>query len=507
MHLLEQLNARNANRNSSTVANVAPEEQDRIPILDRGVSLRFLRTLVAGLSALGRADIDTEQVLSGVHPQTSSQVELDRYCIKALTLHYGTSFVETCGAERLIEGEDGKPFFGRINAFVTYSRRGEAAAFAKLVAALEAVRGSEGMFFFIDVLVCAQHRRNRPASGTCPKEQDMRLFRHVIEHSSCLFLYATPITAPPVLRRAWCLYEVMTALELGIAVEVVLSVADQAHLARASEAEFDAILRAFTRVDSATAEATELTDLQMIAGWILETFGPHGFAAIDEAISNHLRGWLINALERIATGACERRLSAQVGLQLVQLEQTQALLARALAHVFETALGSDHPSTAATLHNLACVHKSKGNFVFSRVFYERALQIYEAELGADHPSTATTVQNLANVHESNGDYAGAQLLYERVLAVKEKALGPDHPSTASTVHNLANLHKAKGDYQRAQLLYERALATFEAALGTEHPHTKIARDALHSLSRAISTSGSALSARSSAALSNWELVP
>ena len=72
-----------------------------MPMRDRGVSLRFLRVLVAALTARGREHVDSGQLLNGEH--TTSSVDdwkqfhrdKDAFCLKALTLHTGTSFVDT----------------------------------------------------------------------------------------------------------------------------------------------------------------------------------------------------------------------------------------------------------------------------------------------------------------------------------------------------------------------------------------------------------------------------
>jgi hypothetical protein len=53
------------------IAQVAPEEDARLPMLDRGVSLAFLRRIIDELTALGR-DIDAGQWLNGVHTTSSA---------------------------------------------------------------------------------------------------------------------------------------------------------------------------------------------------------------------------------------------------------------------------------------------------------------------------------------------------------------------------------------------------------------------------------------------------
>lgn len=59
-------------------AALAPEEEGRIPMLARGVTLAFLRYLVNELNELGRGDIDCGQFLNGVHT-TSSETDWKEY--------------------------------------------------------------------------------------------------------------------------------------------------------------------------------------------------------------------------------------------------------------------------------------------------------------------------------------------------------------------------------------------------------------------------------------------
>ena len=110
---------------SDTVAAVAPEEEARVPMVQRGVTLAFQRRLMLELAALDRSDIDAGQFLNGVHTTSSATDwrEFDRsrdaYCGKACTLHTGLSVVETMMTADLTHDPDtGEPYFGAINTFI-----------------------------------------------------------------------------------------------------------------------------------------------------------------------------------------------------------------------------------------------------------------------------------------------------------------------------------------------------------------------------------------------------
>src|SRR5204863_258971 len=64
--------------------------------------------------------------------------------------------------------------------------------------------------------------------------------------------------------------------------------------------------------------------------------------------------------------------------------------------------------------------------------YQRALAIFEKALGSDHPSVATGLNNLAELYRNQGNYEAALRLQQRALAIREKALGPSYPGVANS---------------------------------------------------------------------------
>ena len=123
---------RDRHPHSDTAAVTAPEEPDRVPMLQRGVTLTFVNRIVRELEALGRGDVDCGQLLNGVHTTSSATDwrEFDRsrdaFCLKACCLHTGLSFVETCIQAGLTHDPDtGEAYFGEIKTFVSYTWRSD----------------------------------------------------------------------------------------------------------------------------------------------------------------------------------------------------------------------------------------------------------------------------------------------------------------------------------------------------------------------------------------------
>lgn len=246
---------------SDTIAAPAPEEPDRVPMHQRGVTMAFLHDLIADLVSLGRGSADAGQFLNGIQTVDSAtdwqqfSRSKDPICGKSLMLATGTSLVETCITYGIIVSGDGRPYFGQIDTFVSYTWRGDGISLANMVDAISEENDADKRFYFVDVLVGAQHRTSR-ASGTNGNETDVGRFREIVGQCNKLLLYATPITKPLVVTRVWCLYELMSAMTLGVEVTVILSPADRINLIRVLREDFDAIVTAFTRIKADTADAT-----------------------------------------------------------------------------------------------------------------------------------------------------------------------------------------------------------------------------------------------------------
>jgi tetratricopeptide (TPR) repeat protein len=87
---------------------------------------------------------------------------------------------------------------------------------------------------------------------------------------------------------------------------------------------------------------------------------------------------------------------------------------------------------------------------------KRNLAIKEKTFGLEHPSTAASLNNLASLHRSQGRYAEAEPLYKRALAMTEKALGLEPPDTAQLLNNYATLMRKLNRKNEAAQLEARA---------------------------------------------------
>jgi len=98
----------------------------------------------------------------------------------------------------------------------------------------------------------------------------------------------------------------------------------------------------------------------------------------------------------------------------------------------------------------------KGQYDRAVVVAKKALEVAEKAVGSNHPSVAASLNNLALLYATQGQYAQAEPLYMRSLAIMEKALGADHPSVATSLENMAELYRATDRIKAAEELEKRA---------------------------------------------------
>ena len=150
----------------------------------------------------------------------------------------------------------------------------------------------------------------------------------------------------------------------------------------------------------------------------------------------------------------------------------------------EKVLGPEHPDTAISLNNVAnaLFEQAKqddqsgpparrargGGRDFAQAsetetLYRRALAVQEKTLGESHPSTAATLNNLAVLLAGRGRYAEAEPMHLRALSIAEKSLGPAHLDTASMMTTLAITYDRQGKSAQAEEAYAKAVATARQA--------------------------------------------
>ncbi|WP_326664329.1 tetratricopeptide repeat protein [Streptomyces canus] len=146
-------------------------------------------------------------------------------------------------------------------------------------------------------------------------------------------------------------------------------------------------------------------------------------------------------------------------------------LFREVLQVQERVLGSDHPDTLTTRHDIARAVAERGDTAEAERLYREVLQVRERVLGSDHPNTLTTRHEIARMVARRGDTAESERLHRELLQVRERVLGSDHPNTLTTRHDIARVVAERGDTAESERLFREVLQARERVLGSDHPHT------------------------------------
>ena len=146
----------------------------------------------------------------------------------------------------------------------------------------------------------------------------------------------------------------------------------------------------------------------------------------------------------------------------------------AILQVLETrkrVLGPDHPSTLASMANLASTYNNEGRCNEAEKLGMQVMETSKIVLGAEHPNTLTSMANLASTYWNQGRWNEAEKLEVQVIEIRKAVLGAEHPDTLASMANLAFTYNNQGRLNEAEKLGMQLMETAKIVLGAEHPDT------------------------------------
>lgn len=375
--------------------------------------------------------------------------------------------------------EQGKPYVAPATVFISHAWKYKIAE--PLDVMLEHGEKNPDAYFWFDLFTNNQHRASQ-----LPQEWWKTTFRTAIGDIGAVTLVMSPWNDPIPITRAWCLWEILSAL-------------DQPHVKfrirfpRSMRTVFfesivqnpDHVLSALSNIQAEKAEAFLKDDLDMIFEAIRSTVG---FRQMNTRVNEQLREWYVKTAVEIAdeevmliaNSSEDDTMDQKIKVARMQ-HQVGSLLADfgdhdgAINH-FQKALvmnratvGEDHPNTAHAYNRLGLLYDLKADFDKALDHLQRGLACQVKILGTDHTDTATTYNNLGLVYNHKGDQEQALETYYKALAIVEKKFGQDHLETAPIHSNIGSIYDSRGQLDDAMICYSRTLKIVEKALGENHP--------------------------------------
>ena len=123
---------------------------------------------------------------------------------------------------------------------------------------------------------------------------------------------------------------------------------------------------------------------------------------------------------------------------------------------------------ALTLHQIAQLHRSRGDYQKALSVYEVAIRGMKYCLGRNHPNVAAILGNIGNLQKEMGDLDSAFDTYQQVLGIESYRLGLSHPDVAITLHNIATIDAARGKHDHAIALYGQVINLQRKLFGPDH---------------------------------------
>ena len=303
---------------------------------------------------------------------------------------------------------------------------------------------------------------------------------------------------PGATTRAWCLFEISSALAKGCRLHVVLSPADVEGFAELLMTRFQDIASIIAKLDARDAQISKVEDRVYILGQVAKVEG--GLGSVTASVCAALREWLAAEGRALLTSASasgrprDLRLLGKVG----QLLQDQGKLFEAEPYRREAltasraTLGDKHADTLGAMSNLASLLKVQGKVREAERLFRQVLTGRRETFGLRHSSTVAATSDLGSVLQDQGRLDDAEPLHREVLEIQRETLGNNDHNTMCSISKLGLLLKDKGNVQEAEELYREALAARRRTIGDRHPSTLVS---LSTLAGALRDQGKLMEAR------------
>ncbi|OQR92317.1 mbre TPR repeat protein [Achlya hypogyna] len=297
------------------------------------------------------------------------------------------------------------------------------------------------------------------------------IFRSSIGAIQNVVMVLLPWDRPIPLTRAWCVFEVFSAVSTNSSFHVAMTQAETNRFA--DQVSVSAFYDMLGHVKSAACEAFKLEDKAAICTAIEQTVG---FIEMDNMVFRVFERWMDHTLsKRIAASTGLDQATWQ--LKLASLFHVQGKYVEAEA-LFDagiatriTLAGTDDLRTIEASDLLASLHKDMGKFAEAEQRLRTCIAAYERLGQGESPSALVVLDKLATTLQGLGKYSEAEAMYTQVIAKRAVVLGPTHQSLFVSKSNLAGLLEEQGKYDAATPLHQECLAASVATVGQDNPNT------------------------------------
>ena len=298
----------------------------------------------------------------------------------------------------------------RADVFVSYAW---GYTWEQILSALEDA-GHGSSYVWLDAFIVNQHH-------ALDKELEdwLRTFKTGVEQIGHVVVILAPWDDPVYVKRAWCVFETIAALDAKVKREVVFPPSEKSELVAAMREGIGHanLTQIFADVNVARCQAVNPVDRDAI----LALIGSR--TDVNDAVMGPLKGFYTDVMVTAVA-------------RMPGMRKEEGLAFNAVASLF----------------------KALGDLDAALPWFDKALEAHRCVgSGSSDEDVATALNNLAQCLRDVGEYDEALTLMREALALDRRALGEDHPSVAIDLNNIAECLVDQGDYGEALRVHYEAL--------------------------------------------------
>jgi len=368
--------------------------------------------------------------------------------------------------------EDGTPFVANATVFVSHAWRYKAKdAFPAMESyATNQPTDAPTDYFWFDIFTNDQHD-----TLSLPQLWWRDAFMEGVRLIGHTLLILAPWDDPRPLKRAWCLWEILSTSRTNSRLSIEMAPSQIADFEEHLKDKFEKVTAAVSNIDMRQSEAFLKTDEAMIKEAVKATVG---FTELNSMIAERMRDWLaVQGREALKRLDHADRAASPLALNLARLLQDQAKLeeaeqlGREACEAIEKNKGEGSIEGYHAMNVLARVLKDRGEYGEAESLFRQAVEGYNQTEGIDSLVALTANNNLAELLLHVGRPQEAEPLLETVLAKCKETLPEKDPLTLITANNLATILLDRKAFDEAEPLLKFTYDTRVEVYGKRHPST------------------------------------
>lgn len=261
-------------------------------------------------------------------------------------------------------------------------------------------------------------------------------FKSAIAKFGRTVVVLSPWYNPFPLLRAWCLYEIFCSIDCGSKLELAMTRLDEANFVQSVKEDSYVVLKMIGTINLEKSEAFNPADKDRIFDVVRSTVG---FDALNSAIFERLRVWVIEAIEGAIESADTTSDQLLLKFGLASLLRQQGRFRESDAHFLnciqeQRLLGDDAGVLARFLNGYGYALWSQNRFEEAEPYILESFDTRKLLLGLDNDDTLASLNTLCQLYRAQKRFDEAEPLSRDLVERRKKLLGEDHNNYLKSLH-------------------------------------------------------------------------